>query len=91
VSEQLLQLSLPPELVEAIAQRAADILVEREAAAAGEERRWLTIPDAMAYTGFPRQWFYDARSSGRLAKHGAGRKAVIDRHELDALIEADAS
>jgi hypothetical protein len=92
MTELGLHLALPADLVEQIAQRAADIILERQAAAEEEASRWLTIPQAVKYTGFTRQWFYDARSDGRLTRHGAGRrKAMIDRRELDALIAADGS
>jgi excisionase family DNA binding protein len=83
-----LTLNLPPEVVEQLAQRVADILQER----AGEERtsaeaaRWLTIAQAAAHIGARPQRIYDLRQSGRLSRHGDGRRALIDRHELDQLI-----
>jgi excisionase family DNA binding protein len=88
VTEPLVQFTLPPELVEVIAQRAADILAERQAAAV-DDKRWFTTPEATRYTGLARQFLFDARSSGRLPRHRAGRKAMFDRRDLDELIRAD--
>jgi excisionase family DNA binding protein len=81
-----LTVSLPAELVEEIAQRAADILEERLVRQAAP--RWLTIDQAAEYIAASKQRVYDLRSSGRISRHGDGRRALVDRDELDQLIEA---
>ena len=79
--------TFPPELVEQIAERVADILEQRQRPQS--ERRWLTIPEAAEYIGACPQRVYDLRSSGRLSRHGDGGRALVDRRELDNLISHD--
>ena len=76
--------TLPVEVVEQIAQRAAEIVLERLAADDGQ--RWLTVDQAAAYIGAKPQRVYDLRSSGRLSRHGDGGRALVDRRELDRLV-----
>jgi excisionase family DNA binding protein len=80
-----LAFTFPPELVEQIAERVADILEQRQRPQS--ERRWLTVSEAAAYLGAKPQRVYDLRSSGRLGRHGDGGRALVDRRELDNLIE----
>jgi excisionase family DNA binding protein len=80
-------LQLPPELLEQLAQRVAEILAERTPATATEQR-WLTVDQAAEYIGCSRQRIYDLRSSGRLRRHGDGRRGLVDRHDLDRLVGA---
>ncbi|MDX6592752.1 MAG: Helix-turn-helix domain [Gaiellales bacterium] len=82
--------TLPPETLEAIAQRVADILEERQSQTSpGIVTRWLTVDQAAQYIGANRQRVYDLRSSGRLSRHGDGGRALVDRHELDELVEGE--
>lgn len=83
------RIDLPDVVFEQLAQRVADILEERVAigipiATAG---RWLTVDQAAEYIGARPQRVYDLRSSGRLTRHGDGARALVDRHELDRLVE----
>jgi excisionase family DNA binding protein len=83
-----IEISLPPEVVEQIAQRVAEILEERRSGeAAAPAQRWLTIDQAAAHIGAKPQRIYDLRSSGRLSRHADGRRALIDRVELDMLVQ----
>lgn len=50
--------------------------------------RWLTVEQAAAYVHRPKSWIYDARSSGRLKRTGTGGCALVDRLELDRMLEA---
>jgi Helix-turn-helix domain len=50
--------------------------------------RWLTVEQAAAYVHRPRSWIYDARSGGRLKRTGTGGCALVDRRELDRIIES---
>lgn len=87
-----LSINLPDDVLEQLAQRVADILEERVAARdPGQQRadRWLTVDQAAEYIGSRPQRVYDLRSSGRLTRHGDGARALVDRHELDQLIEGD--
>ena len=63
--------TLPPEVLEQLAVRVADILQERQnQTAAGSVSRWLTMEGAAAYIGANRQRIYDLRSDGRLSRNG---------------------
>jgi len=84
-----LTFTLPPEAVEEIAQRVAEIMLERQADHRGRNSgsRWATIDEAADYLRCSRQRVYDLRSSGRLSRHGDGGRALVDRRELDRLVE----
>lgn len=82
-----LTFTLPAELVEQIARRVAEIMLEREPAKAAEQR-WLTVAEAAAYIGAKPQRIYDLRSSGRLSRTGDGSRGLVDRRELDEMVEA---
>jgi excisionase family DNA binding protein len=77
-----LQVSFPAELVEAIAQRAAELVAERS-----EPSRWMTVEEAAEYARCSRQHIYDLRSDGRLTRHGERGHALVDRRELDAHLD----
>ncbi len=77
-------LTLSAEQVDLIAERVAAILAGQQQPQQG---RWLTIDQAADYVGAKRQRIYDLRAKGRLSKTGDGGRVLIDRHELDALIE----
>jgi excisionase family DNA binding protein len=71
-----------------IADRVAEIVTHRLGAAQGTTvARWLTVEQAAEYIGARPQRIYDLRSSGRLRRTSDGGRALVDRHELDQLIE----
>ena len=76
--------TLSAEQVDLIAERVAAILAGPQQTQQG---RWLTIEQAADLIGAKRQRIYDLRAKGRLSKTGDGGRVLIDRHELDALIE----
>lgn len=82
--------ALPPEVLEQLAQRIADILEQRQAARTEPAKRWLTVDQAADYLGCKRQRVYDLRSTGRLSRCGDGRRGLVDRRELDELIQGGA-
>lgn len=81
-------LTFPPELVEAIAQRAAEIALERldERGGGGEWGKYLTPEQAARYIGASTQRIYDLRSRKRLKSYGDGGRALVERSELDAYV-----
>jgi excisionase family DNA binding protein len=81
--EVQLTVTLTAEQVELIAERVAVILAGRQQL----ERRWLTVDEAADHIRSNRQRIYDLRTRGRLSKTGAGGKVLVDRRELDALVE----
>ncbi len=73
---------LPEEAIEAIAQRVAAILADREAPADGG---WLRgASDIAAYLGCPRSRVYALTSAGRIPVERDGSALIARRFELDA-------
>jgi excisionase family DNA binding protein len=87
--EVIMSLSLPPEVIDAVARRAVDLLL---ADAAGPSdvpsSPYMTVAEAASYARCSRQRIYDLRSSGRLSRHADGSRALVDRRELDGYLGA---
>ncbi len=49
---------------------------------------WLSIPEAAEYLRTSRQAVDDLLSAGRLARHKVGRRTLVARNELQALVTA---
>jgi excisionase family DNA binding protein len=91
VSGHRLELDLSADVLEQLAQRVAEILDDRQASRSSSGRaRWLTVDQAAEYIGAKRQRIYDLRSSRVLSRHCDGRRGLVDRSELDRLIERGA-
>jgi excisionase family DNA binding protein len=80
-----LTITLPPELVEAIAQHAAKLVLEQLLEEPGISP-YLTIAEAAGYLRCKRQRIDDLLSARRLTRHKDGRRTLILRAELDAHI-----
>ena len=80
-----LGVTLPPDVLEAIAERAAQIVLERLNGSAVSP--WLTLADAAAYLGWSRQRLYKRRDVPRY-KHGG--RVMYRRDALDAFLESHA-
>ena len=80
-----LRVTLPPDVLEAIAERAAEIVLARLNASGPSP--WLTLAEAAAYLGWSRQRLYKRRDVPRY-KHGA--RVMYRRDELDAFLEGHA-
>jgi excisionase family DNA binding protein len=79
------RLELPPELVELIAERAAELLAERIESSNGDG--WLRGADAIAsYIGAPRSRVYALASAGRIPVERDGASLLAKRSTLDAWI-----
>jgi excisionase family DNA binding protein len=78
-----LTFSVPAEVVEQIARRAAEIIAGQRSS---DERRWLTVDEAATHARCSAQRIYNLRSAGRLSRTGDGGRALVDRQELDDLI-----
>lgn len=85
-----LVLTLPPELLEAVARRTAEIVLERLGAdGRGKSATpWLSVHEAAVYLRCDRQRIYEMRCDGRLTAHKEGGRAVVARAELEALVKA---
>jgi excisionase family DNA binding protein len=77
---------VPPEAVEAIAQRAAELVIEQVETASRSAREWLSVEAAAEYLGCNKQRIYELRSAGRLPRHREGGRAIVRRADLDALV-----
>ncbi len=86
-----LRLELPDALVDAIAERAAEIVLERlgeREALAGSP--YLSVDEAAEYLRSSRQRVYDLLSSGRLSRHKDGSRVLVARAELEAHLAGEA-
>ena len=84
-----LPLLVPAELVEAIAQRVAELLRERTTQRAEPVSPWLDLEGACAYLGFSRDRLYKLTAAGAIPyrKKRGGQGLLFHRAELDAWIE----
>ena len=79
-----LPLTLPPEAVEAIAERAAELVLERSSSA--RRSPWMTRAQAATYLGVPESRLEKDASEERPARdplHRDGAKVLYHRDELD--------
>jgi excisionase family DNA binding protein len=79
-----LNLALPPTLIEAIAQRAADLVLHQLETARDQTSPYLTIPEAATYARCKRQRIDDLLSARRLTRYKDGRRTLVLRAELEA-------
>jgi excisionase family DNA binding protein len=77
------ELTVPDELFEQLAERAADVMAARRT----DTSRWMTVQEAAEYARCSKQHIYDLRSDGRLGRHGERGRALVDRAELDAYLD----
>jgi excisionase family DNA binding protein len=80
-----LSLALPPELVDAIAARAAELIGERAPTDDGRSP-WLTVDEAADYLRCSRQRIYDLKSAGRIVSAQDGKRPLFHRAVLDAYL-----
>jgi len=79
--------ALPPELLEQIAERAADLLAERQTE--DTEDGWLRGADRIAaYIDAPVSRVYSLSSAGRIPVEHDGSALVARRSELDAYVRS---
>ena len=84
MNESSLSLAVPPELVELVAARAAELVEDRERQAA---EPWLDVEEAALYIAAKRQRVYDLVSQGRLRHCREGRRLLFRREWLDGCLE----
>jgi excisionase family DNA binding protein len=84
-----LPLLVPDELVEAIAQRVAELLLEHSGTSAEPVSPWLDVDGACAYLGFSRDRLYKLTAARAIPcrKKRGGQGLLFHRAELDAWIE----
>ncbi|HET6999349.1 MAG TPA: helix-turn-helix domain-containing protein [Solirubrobacterales bacterium] len=83
-----LALAVPTELVETIAQRAAELLAERQAEV--ESTPWLRVEEAADHLRCKPKRVYDLCSQRRIPFVKDGSRTLLRRSDLDAYLEASA-
>ena len=76
------QLQVPPELIETVAQRAAEILKDQLS-----HDEWMDVGEAADYLRCPRSRIYALTSAGRIPHHRDGARLLFRKSELDAWVE----
>lgn len=77
--------SVPDGFLDAVAERAAEIVLSRLALEqAPPDSPFLSVDEAAAYLRSKRHRVYDLLSSGRLTRHKDGSRVLVSRAELDA-------
>lgn len=85
VGEVNLEFRVPDELVETIAQRAAQLARQLELDA-NPPSPYLTVEEAAEFLRCKPKRIYDLRSSGRLGRFNEGGRALVLRSELECLV-----
>ncbi len=75
-------LTLPPEVLEAIAERAAEILAGRQPVASG----YLDVDGAAEFLACPKSRIYALVSADRIPHEKDGSRLLFDRDELRAYV-----
>lgn len=84
-----LAVELPADALEQIAERAAEIVLERLGDAGGIESPYLTVDEAADFLRCKKQRVYELRSSGRLTAFNDGGRALVARAEVERLVEVE--
>lgn len=82
-----LSLTLNDGVLEAIAQRAAELVLERMPAPS--PGRFVTVPEAAELLRCKRQRVDDLLSQRRLSRFKEGGRTLLDRAEVEALVQVD--
>lgn len=80
--------ALPPEFVEVVAQRAAELVAAR---AGATDDAWLDVEGAARHLACKPRRIYDLHSQRRIQAHRDGSRLLFRRSELDAYVEAQAA
>lgn len=76
---------IPDDVVEAIAARAAELVLERGGSGSAPSP-YMTVDEAAEFLRCRPQRIYDLRSSGRLRRVSDGGRALVLRSELELLV-----
>ena len=81
----------PDELVQALAERTADLVAARLAPAPPTDSPWLDFDGTMAYLGFSRDRLYKLTAARAIPfrKKRDGQGLLFHREELDRWVEAE--
>jgi excisionase family DNA binding protein len=79
---ELPALSVPPEFIEAVAERVAELLAEH----AGRSDPWLNVEQAAEHIGAPKSRLYALVSARRIPFAKDGSRVLFKRSELDTWV-----
>jgi excisionase family DNA binding protein len=79
-----LRIDLPDEVLDAIAARAAELVLERLDAQPSTQSELLSVQEAADFLRCSRQRVYDLLSSGRLERFKDGSRVLVRRADLVA-------
>jgi len=82
-----LAVELPTSLVEAVAERAAELVLEGEQASR-EPDPWIGVEQAAAHLGCPTSRVYALSSAKRIPVERDGSRLIFKRSALDAWVRA---
>jgi excisionase family DNA binding protein len=86
LTDLVLSLSLPAEVVEEIIERAAAIALERLGTADRVPSPYMTIPEAADYLRCKRQRIDDLLSQRRLTRIKDGSRTLVERAEIERVL-----
>jgi excisionase family DNA binding protein len=89
--ERTLALVVPPELVEQVAERAAQLVLDslHDHEPGDASSPYITIPEAAQYLRAKRHRVDDLLSRGTLTRHKDGTRTLILRAELEAYVAGE--
>jgi excisionase family DNA binding protein len=82
VSDAGLSLSLPPETLDALVERVAELVLER-ASGRDQTNPYLTVAETAELLRAKQQRVYDLLSARRLTRYKDGRRVLVRRAELE--------
>ena len=87
----LLAVSVPIEVLDVVAERTVDLLLERMAAPREAGSPWLDVSSAMSYLGFSRNKLYKLTAARAIPFHKKrdGQGLLFHRDELDRWLERE--
>jgi excisionase family DNA binding protein len=87
--EHQLTLALPEQLLQTLAERIAEQLLERQGETTGAASPWLDVNGAAAYLGFSRDRLYKLTAAQAIPfrKKRGGQGLLFHRDELDRWLE----
>ena len=88
-SDAALSIEVPAQVIEAVAQRAAEIVLDH-LAAERHRPKYLSVAEAAQLMRAKPQRVYDLLSSGRLTRHKDGRRVLVSRAEIEMHLAAGA-
>jgi excisionase family DNA binding protein len=82
-----LSIDFPAEILEQVATRAAEIVVDRQALEADQPSGYLDVEGAAEFLACPKSRIYSLVSAGRIPHHRDGTRLLFDRGELREYVD----